>query len=571
MNRRRPFSILLFIIVTVSLVTTGTISTSPAKHANAESTITLVLSVPSLWENTITPDLLAEFEAQNPGVDVYVTYSENSFFGFGPSVSDTAVDDRLDSTEAFVQTADVLYVDSSSLTAEDTQAGYFLDLSPLVMNDPNLDTNDFIPAVWQSYQWDNGIWALPLSTDVIMVTYDPAAFDAAGLAYPNERWTIDDFANAARALTQYNADGTVLTPGFSVLSGGNNVSVFLRAVAGVSLYDSTTMPNTPKLTDPALEYALQVAYEMIQDGVVTAEGGGRDENIPLRVEGIDGYAQRGFRPDEDSTEQTIRYASLLPGGTAGLNVQGVAVSAATQYPELSYALAEYLSSRQELASNFFAASPARYSMISAQEANAQSGNTNDASTGAFGGPGDGPTVAIVVGGGGGGGFATGGGGGQTVPDEIKPTFDQALTVALPQSELRYAGYLRSALNEMSSNGGDAQSALQTVEAQAVSDAQTAQARNGTVSLYVTPPPAEPTLAPGKIELTCAVNLGFMFRGPGGDLFNQDVWDQVIADFIASDPDVGLVTLEAVNRPIWRRWPNNMTASSCPRTSSPTPI
>ena len=50
---------------------------------------------------------------------------------------------------------------------------------------------------------------------MILVTYDQAAFDAAGLAYPNERWTIDDFANAARALTPYNADGTVATPGFS--------------------------------------------------------------------------------------------------------------------------------------------------------------------------------------------------------------------------------------------------------------------------------------------------------------------------------------------------------------------
>jgi ABC-type glycerol-3-phosphate transport system substrate-binding protein len=85
-----------------------------------------------------------------------------------------------------VSTADVIYVDASSLTAEATQAGYFLDLMPLVMNDPGINAADFIPAAWQSFQWDNGFWALPLSTDAVILTYDPAAFDEAGLAYPNE-------------------------------------------------------------------------------------------------------------------------------------------------------------------------------------------------------------------------------------------------------------------------------------------------------------------------------------------------------------------------------------------------
>ncbi len=492
-------------------------------HAASQNVTTLVVSVPSLWEDVLTDDVLSEFEAQYSGVDVVTVFTDTAFFGGGPGASD--VSSHLDSTETLVTSADVMYVDSSTLTQADTQAGYFLDLSPLVMSDPNMDTSDFVPAAWQSYQWDNGIWALPLSMDVLLLTYDQESFDAAGLAYPNERWTIDDFANAAAALTTYNADGTVAAPGFSTVSGGNNQTIFLRALAGSGFYDSSTVPNAPLFTNPDLEYILETWNQMIEDGVVLAQGGGREEDIPLRVEGINGYASRGFRPNQDQQEETVRYASLLPNGVAGLSVQSFAVSAGTQYPEIAYALASFLTSRSDLANNRFSAVAARYSLANST---ATTTNTNPDA----GGPGGG-------GGQPGGGF----GGNQTIPDEIQPVVDQGLNVGLPISELRYASYLSTALNEMSSSGLDAQSALQDAEAQAVSDMQTAVAVVGTVSLFVTPPEPEPTLEAGKIQLNCAVNLGFG-GGFGGNsqLANQDEWDQLIADFTASDPDVGLVNL-----------------------------
>jgi ABC-type glycerol-3-phosphate transport system substrate-binding protein len=489
-------------------------------HVRAEDTVPLIVSVPSLWQDVLTPDLLATFEAQY-GVSVTLVFSDTAFFGFGPGSS--AITDHLDSTEELVNSADVMYVSSSTLTAADTQAGYFLDLAPLAMNDPAMDTADFIPAAWQSYQWDNGLWALPLSVDAILLTYDPAAFDEAGLAYPNERWTIDDFANAARQLTLYNADGTVATPGFSTVSGGNNEDVLLRALAGTGFYDPATMPNAPSFSNNAnLEYILQTGYEMIQDGVVLAQGGGRDENIPLRVEGINGYTQRRFNPNDNQPQET-RYASLLPGGVAGLNTLGFAVSAGTQSPELAYDLAKFLTLRPELANNMFSAAPARYSLAGTQAANNNNGG------GAGGGPGG---AAFFI-------------GNRTIPDTIQPTVDQGFAFGLPLSEMRYASYVSAALTEMSSNGGDALSALQLEEAQAVSDMQTATARLGTVNLYVEPPAPEPTLAPGKIELTCAVNLGFG-GGPGrrGELPSQTEWDQLVADFIASDPEVGAVNLES---------------------------
>ncbi|MBI5960546.1 MAG: extracellular solute-binding protein [Chloroflexi bacterium] len=522
MSRQRTFFRLVLILAVITLLT-GAIGPVAVQQASAAQNETpLIISIPSLWEDTLTPEILAEFEAQHAGVKVYLTYTDTSFFGFGGGAG--AIDDTLDSVEESVTTADVLYIDPTSLTVSATQAGYFLDLAPLVMNDPALDPADFIPAVWQSYQWDNGVWALPLSTDVLVVSYDPAAFDAVGLAYPNERWTIDDFANAARVLTQYNADGTVSVPGMTTNSGGNNLSLFLRSLLSAGVYDAATMPNAPSFSDPALESILQTWYEMVQDGVVLSQGGGFEEDIPLQIGGMRSFSQRGFGgPNNDNDEESVRYASLLPGGQAGLTVQGFAVSAGTQSPELAYELAKFLTSRSELATNAFSLYPARYSLASTAEQN------NNA------GPGGGP----------GGGGPGGGNFFRNIPDEILPVVEQGLTVGLPISELRYASYLTSAANEMTSNGGDARSALQTIEAQAVSDVQTAQARVGTVALYVNPPITGPTLAAGEIVLNCALNQGFGGRMGGSQLPNQQQWDQVIADFVAADPLVGAVNIESV--------------------------
>ncbi|MBN1681388.1 MAG: extracellular solute-binding protein [Anaerolineae bacterium] len=509
-------------LLTVVVLAVTTLAPATVTHTHAQESISLTVSVPSLWEDVLSADVMAEFEAQHPGVTVQLTFTDTAFFGFG-GPSDSTLEDRLDETEEFVTTADVLYIDSGSVEAEDTQAGYFLDLKPLVMNDPDLNVADFYTAVWNSYQWDNGMWALPVSTDVILMTYDPVTFDEAGLAYPNERWTIDDFANAARQLTEYDADGAVTTPGMTVSMGGNNLTVFLRALLGTGLYDATVVPNTPALTDPALEALLTTWYELEQEGVVIGQGGGFGNDIPLRVEGISGYSRR---PNDDET--STRYASLLPGGVAGLDVQGFAVSAGTQYPEMAYQLAKFLTTRSELSSNNFSALPARVSLANTtQQANSNNEGGQPGQPGA-GGPG-------------GGQF----GGSANIPDEIKPLVDQGVMTGLPMSELRYTSYLNDALFEMRMNGTDAVAALQTVEAQAYADTQAAIALNGTLSLYVVPPATGPVLAPGEIALTCAVNLGFGGRMRGDQFPNQEQWDQIIQDYVASEPSVGAVILETV--------------------------
>ena len=41
----------------------------------------------------------------------------------------------------------------------------------------------------------------------------PDAFDRAGMAYPSESWTLEDYFFAAEQLTEYDATGAVSVPG----------------------------------------------------------------------------------------------------------------------------------------------------------------------------------------------------------------------------------------------------------------------------------------------------------------------------------------------------------------------
>src|SRR5439155_11307330 len=137
--------------------------------------------------------------------------------------------------------ADVLTIDqnNSPLLVDGSHAGYFLDLKPLADIDSAQNTNDFYPVVWQAYQWDGGLWAMPLSAQVLVMFYDPAAFDSANLSYPTDSWTLDDLAKATRHLTQKDPDGNVTIPGIDVFPGLANSSYLFGSLVNEALFDTT--------------------------------------------------------------------------------------------------------------------------------------------------------------------------------------------------------------------------------------------------------------------------------------------------------------------------------------------
>lgn len=392
--RRYSFSLVAALIVAPLLLALGT--RSPL-FGQGETIITL--AVASGMDPLFDESLYDAFETAHPGINVVpVSVGDDAFYPWAA----WELEAHLDAAQKYASSADVLWVHSPQFSVEATRAGYFLDMGPLINSDPAFDVDDFFPAIWESFQWDNGVWAIPVSSWVEILLYNIKAFDDAGLAYPHESWTFDDLANAARALTLLDESGDVLVPGFD---GFRHPGLLLHASLGEAFYDRSTLPSPPKFDQPGLPILLEGWAHLHED--IRAEGDYEYRDIPLVLD----FPRESLVPAPNGEAEWG--ASLLPGGSAGLEVQGFAVSSGTRNPELSYALANYLTTKPEVFYHLLGHTPARRSLV---------------------------------------GVTPEGNSPPPLPAEMQIWVDQAVENAVPASELRYSDYLIAAIDRMMTGG-----------------------------------------------------------------------------------------------------------------------
>lgn len=463
----------------------------PFGATQAQETV-ISVALPEYLRSFSDDTIFDNFEAQHPGVRVHPVYiSFDAMFAPSPAAD---LDEHLEAIEELVSSADVIPITSDNLSVEATRAGYLLDLAPLANTDASLNVGDFAPAAYQSFQWDNGLWALPISMDTVSLIYNPAAFDRAGLTYPNEAWTIDDFENAARALTEYDANGAVKLPGLVIL----DYAWLVRALYGRGLYDASTVPNAPDLTDPAFVALLERMLELEEEGIFSQQLTGEVsmDELPMRVMGTNGLLVGGIPGQE---VQPVA-ASLLPGGISGLDATGFGVSSGSLYPDLAYELVKYMTNTPQIISMFFEARPARQSL---------NGMQPELGGGA---------IRIAR---------------PPMSPEHEAFIDQAFARALPMSELRYREYARAALEDILNNNTNPDTAFQNAELQAAANLQAAADRRSTTSILVATPPPQVVMNPGEI----ALNFGL---AGGGDI---DAWEALAREFAEADPQVGQINID----------------------------
>jgi multiple sugar transport system substrate-binding protein len=92
-----------------------------------------------------------------------------------------------------------------------------VDLAPMIKSDPSINWDDFWPAERQAVQVGPKIIGVPALVDNLALVYNKKLFDQAGIPYPSDNWTWDDFRAAAKKLTDsgskqfgwaYVADGS---------------------------------------------------------------------------------------------------------------------------------------------------------------------------------------------------------------------------------------------------------------------------------------------------------------------------------------------------------------------------
>jgi len=456
---------------------------------STESSVLLTVAIPSFMQSYFTDALITEFENAHPGVKVSLVKADAAI----PPAAD-GLDKHLAAVQQYAGEADVLYVASSTylnntstISTEATRAGYFLDLKPLVDSDTALNSADYPPAIWQSYQWNQGIWALPFAADPYVLTYDPSTFDRAQMAYPTDQWTLDDLTAAVRKLAITDASGKVTRAGIDVYGGQTDFA--LRGLLTGSLVDSSTVTSAPKIDTPESEALLQAWLKLDQDGLV-----GSDFNkAPLSLAPATTLALATGNGNGQR-----RGGVLLPGGQAMLDVQGLAVSAGSQYPEQAYLLAEWLTTRAEIANNLVASVPARKSLQTAQSNGIAAFTLN-------------------------------------ITPEMQALIAKAVDKAIPVSNARFADYLASAYNQMKLTNASPQAVLQMAENAALKNDKTAADRKGNLVFAVQTPIPTLNLPPGKIALNFAVIQP--------QITNEPAWRALIDKFTAGDPKVAAVVLD----------------------------
>lgn len=458
---------------------------------SAQETV-ITVALPEFVRSFGDGTLFDAFEAQHPGVRVHPVYI--GFDKLFPPSAAADLDDHLAAMQELASAADVIPITSDNLSVEATRAGYLRDLAPLANADASLNVADFVPAAYQSFQWDNALWALPVSIDAVTLIYNPAAFDRAGLTYPNEAWTIDDLETAARALTEYDDNGNVSVPGLVTLEN----AWLVRALYGRGLYDDTAIPHTPRLNDPALAALVERLTELEEAGVITSQLTGEIsfDELPMRLMGTTGL----FAGNIPGQEAQSSAASLLPGGVSGLSATGFGVSGGSLYPDLAYELVKYLTNSVQISNALFSARPARQSLVGVQPEMGEGGIS-------FFRP--------------------------ALTPEQQAFVDLAFARALPMSELRYRDYARAALDDIRRNDTDPSAAFQNAELQAAANLQAAADRRATTTILVATPPPQVALNPGEIEL----NFGL-----GGGA-NMNAWESLAREFAAADPQVGQVNFD----------------------------
>ncbi|MHB0896368.1 MAG: ABC transporter substrate-binding protein [Spirochaetales bacterium] len=178
--------------------------------------------------------IIKKFEAQNPGVKIELTTLSTSEYW-------TKI--RLLGNQK--KLPDVFEM-SSGYIEEWARDKLLLDLGPFINS--SFNKNDYYMSVFDAGKDIAGqgkYYALPFALVTTVLFYNMDMFDKAGLAYPNSKWTWDDFRNAARKLTiDKNKDGIIDQWGFWFYGRYAQIEPWIFANDG-ELLDKATMSYKP--------------------------------------------------------------------------------------------------------------------------------------------------------------------------------------------------------------------------------------------------------------------------------------------------------------------------------------
>jgi multiple sugar transport system substrate-binding protein len=174
-------------VVAVALGVTG--CTSPFGVADDPNALTM-FAVDAGEDNAALEGIVAAYEDQSDGITVDVTYIPE----------DTYVTKL--QTASLADSPDIANIYNTGLMFD------FLPLNDSVYDANGISIDDFNAALPNFCGWEGTVYCVGSSVGNMVLFYNKALFDAAGVAYPDASTplTFDEFADLASKLTQPGAD-----------------------------------------------------------------------------------------------------------------------------------------------------------------------------------------------------------------------------------------------------------------------------------------------------------------------------------------------------------------------------
>lgn len=166
-------------------------------HQGGDRTVLELANWADYREADLEQQVLAPFERAHPGIEV-----QQQSAGTGQA----EYRERILTSIAAGRPPDVFLLDNIDVPAF-TSRGVVLDLAPY-LNRLGVDLTRYDSTVIGIFRRGGAVYALPKGYTPMVMVYNKDLFDRAGVAYPSDDWTWDDFLRIAKALTRdTNGDG----------------------------------------------------------------------------------------------------------------------------------------------------------------------------------------------------------------------------------------------------------------------------------------------------------------------------------------------------------------------------
>ena len=135
-------------------------------------------------EVDILNPLLKDFENQNPDLKIEFMHIPQNYF------------QKIHLLFASNTAPDVIFINNLYLPVY-ANAGVLEDLSGY-----GFERGNFYEKSLEALSWDGKLYAIPRDVSNLVIYYNKALFDRAGVSYPKKDWTFEEFLNVATKLTE---------------------------------------------------------------------------------------------------------------------------------------------------------------------------------------------------------------------------------------------------------------------------------------------------------------------------------------------------------------------------------